>query len=251
MKAAKFFGFLATLSMLGYLSFYVTYESVSAIVIKEAEESKKNEIVIKPIKLEDVNKQEEPKVDIDEEKESLNIKTDKFIFIGDSRLGSVSNLSNEIGFGSVDFITTENVDYYWLVNNGVDSLDYILDNNLGNYNIVFNLGINDLSNIELYVDFFNSLAERYPTQNIFVLSVGPLDEGKAIENDIMHINNDDIYNFNVDMMKRLNKNVHMIHVFQELINNGYNTTDGYYFTEDTSISLLKFIKAHIKKLQDN
>lgn len=249
MKVAKFFGFLATLSLLGYLSFTITYESVSAIVMREAEENKKNEIVIKPIIIEEYE-DEKSESEI-EKKEVLNTKTDNFIFIGDSRLDSMSALSHSIGFKSVEFITTKNPDYYWIVNEGIDGLDYILKNKPGNYNVVFNLGINDFNNIKMYIDFFNSLSERYPNQNIFLLGIGPLDEIKAIENDITHVNNDDIYNFNIDIMKGLDKNIHMIYVFQELITNGYNTIDGYYLAEDTSMSLLKFIWNHVKSLQNN
>lgn len=249
MKVAKFFGFLATLSVLGYLSFTITYESVSAVVMKEAEENKKNEVVIRPIIIHE-KEEEKSKSEIDK-KEVLNTKTDNFIFIGDSRLGSSSALYNKAGFNSVEFITTDNPDYYWTVNVGADGLSDILENKPGNYNIVFNLGINDLNNIKMYIDFFNNLASKYPSQNIFVLGVGPLDEVKAVENNITNINNDDIYNFNIDMMKGLDENIHIVHVFQELINNGYDTTNGYYLTEDTSMSLLKFIKEHIKKLQDN
>lgn len=249
MKVLKFFAFLATLSGLGCLSFYITYENVSAIVMKQAEENKENEIIIKPIIIEE---EEEEKVELEiEEKEVLNRKTDNFIFIGDSRLDSMSYLCKNVGLNSVEFITVENPDYYWMVNTGVDGLNDVLESKPGDYNVVFNIGINDLNNIKMYIDFFNNLAERYINLNIFVLGIGPLDEVKAIENDIIHINNDDIYNFNVDMMKGLNKNVHVIHVFQELMNNGYDTVDGYYLTEDTSMSLLKFISNHIEKLKNN
>lgn len=249
MKCVKFFSILMALGVLGYSSFYITYESVSAIVMREAEENKKNEIIIKPIIIEEY---EDKKSELEvEKKEVLNVKTDNFIFIGDSRLDSMNSLSHNIGFNSVEFITTKNPDYYWIVNEGIDGLDCALKNNPGSYNIVFNLGINDFNNIKMYIDFFNTLSERYPEQNIFLLGIGPLDEVKAIENNITHVNNDDIYNFNIDIMKSLDENVHMIYVFQEFIVSGYDTIDGYYLTDDTSMSLLKFIWNHVKSLQNN
>lgn len=253
MKFAKFFGFLGALSALGYATFYITYETVSATVMEEAEENKKNEVVIKPIIVQEDEEDEEekkPRREIRKE-ESLNVKTDNFIFIGDDRLNSMAAVSNSVGFKSVEFVTRENPDYFWMVNEGADTLDYILESKPGNYNIVFNLGINDLNNVKMYIDFFNHLAYKHPNQNIFVLTIGPLDEIKAMENNISNINNDDIYSFNIDMKKGFNENVHIVHVFQELIVNGYDTTDGYYLTEDTSISLLKFIWNHVKELQNN
>ena len=249
MKIAKYFAFLTALSALAYLSFHITYENVSAIVLEEAKENKKNEIKIKPIVVYE-DKKDESKEDV-EGKKVLNVNTDNFIFIGDSRLSSDSSLYSKTGFKSVDFITTNNPDYYWMVNAGLDALNNILNSQPGNYNIVFNLGINDLNNVKMYIDFFNSLANRYPNQNIFVLSAGPLDEVKALENGISNIDNDDIYNFNVDIMKGLDKNIHMIHVFQEFINNGYDTVNGYYFTDDTCRSLYEFIWRQIKELQIN
>ena len=252
MKITKFLTLLGSLSALGYLSFHITYENVSAIVEKEAEEDKKNEVQINPIIIheEDETRDEEPSEEKDD-KEILNVITNDYIFVGDSRINSIEQFSKNLGVNIVDFITVDDPDYYWMVNTGADTLESVLKDKQGSYNIVFNLGIKDLNNIKMYIDFFNHLAYKYPKQNIFVLGIGPLDEVKAVENNITNINNDDIYSFNIDMIKGLNKDIHVIHIFQELIVNGYDTTNGYYLTEDTSMSLLKFIQNHIKDLQND
>lgn len=249
MKLKKTFTLLSTLCLLGYASFYITYEKVSAIVMKEAEEMKKNEIVIKPIIIEEEEEEKEESIIEDENIEKVNQKTNNFIFIGDSRIDSFKSIAHNINFDSIEFITSENADCDWMRNSGLSELNHILNSNPGHYNIVFNVGINDLNNIDRYVNFFNDLANQHPNQNIFVLGIFPLDELKFEEENDIFINNDDIYDFNIEMKKNVNNNVHIIHTFQELILNGYDTVDGYYLEEETSLSLLNFIWNHVNVLE--
>lgn len=305
MRLMKILTLTATLGILGYLSFNITYDKVSAIVLREAEENKKNEIVIRPIDVDEENEDntyitEEIEEEIEEEIKKLNIKTNDYIFIGDSRLNALKDISNNIGFNSVNFITSESADCNWINSFALNELDYILNSTNGYFNIIFSPGINDLNNVNKYINLFNNLANKYSNHNVFVLGVGPLDEIKYIKNNvgivnssdmdfiknnivnnespsdnievdennennidndsiynnidfiknnIDIVNNDDIYNFNIDIMKNVNDNVNVIHVFQELMLNGYKTIDGYHLEKDTSISLLKFIKNHIESLQ--
>ena len=254
MKFIKFLTLVTTLGTLGCISFNITYDRVSATVEKEAEERKKNEVVIRPLIIEEdeikENKIEESKEDKDEhKKEQLNVKTDNFIFIGDSRLETLKNISDNTNVTSAKYITSKYADCDWMRNTGLSELNHILTTSPGYYNIIFSPGINDLYNINRYVDFFNYMANHHENQNIFVLGVTPLDEIKIAENYIATINNDNIYEFNIDIMKNINDNVHMIYAFQELILNGYETIDGFYLNEDSSIYLLNFILNHVKSLQ--
>lgn len=248
MKFIKILTTITSLAILGWVSFYITYEKVSAIVMEEAEERKKNEIVLRPIVINEDEDKKEPIIE-EVQKEIINVKTDNFIFIGDSRLDTLRSVSNNINFNSVEFITSENADCDWIRNSGLTQLNYILNSMPGHYNIVFSPGIKDLNNVDRYIEFFNDFANQHPNQNIFILDVAPLDEIKALENNIDFINNDDIYEFNIEMKKNLNDNAHIIYAFQELIINGYNTIDGYYLEKDTSLSLLDFIWNHIVSLE--
>lgn len=276
MKFIKIFSLLGVLSLIGYISFNITYEKVSAIVMQEAEEEEKNKIKIHPIIKED--KIEEDEIEEDEtgednDSEVLNVITNNFIFIGDDRLNiSVNNYNKELG--SVEYILSKDANYKWLKNEGVDQLDTLLNTKGGHYNIIINPGIKDLDRIGDYIELFNDLSYKYSDQNIFVLNIAPLDELEYIKNnidivniedsdtefeftnnyidilnDINLVNNDDIYKFNIDIMKNTSDNIHVIHIFQELMENGYSTIDGYYLDEDTSNLLLKIIANHIKSLQ--
>lgn len=249
MKIIKFLAGTTLLGLMAIITFNITYEKVSAIEMEKAKEQEKNKIVYRPITItEDDNKEKESIEDIDDGPK-LNTISNNFIFIGDNRLDTLRNTASNYNFDYVKFISTENADCDWMRNSGLSELNHILNTTSLSYNIVFNPGISDLENIQRYVDFFNNLANEHPNHNIFVLDVFPLDEIKAEENNLNIIDNDYIYDFNIDLKKSLNENVHIIYAFQELILNGYETIDGYYLTEDTSNRLLGFVYEHIKSLQ--
>lgn len=250
MKILKFLAGTTLLTVVAVTSFNITYEKVSAIEMEKDKERKKNEVVFRPfINEENYIKNESVIGDKEDEKTKLNVQSNNYIFIGDSRLNTLKDINYKYDFNDVKFISTENADYDWMRNTGLSELNYILNTTSLNYNIVFNPGISDLENSQRYADFFNNLANQHPNHNIFVLNVYPLEEIKAEANNLNVVNNDYIYNFNINLKKSLNENVHLIYAFQELIGNGYETIDGYYLNEDTSDRLLRFIHEHIKSLQ--
>lgn len=273
MKFVKIFSLVSVLSFMAYVSFNVTYDKVSAIVIQEAKEEEKNKIKIRPIIVED-ECSEENKIEEDNDSEKLNIITNNFIFIGDDRLNMFMDNYSETGLDSVEFILSKDANYRWIKTEGINKLDQILNTKGGHYNIIINPGIEDLDRVDDYIELFNNLGDTYSDQNIFVLGIAPLDELEYIKNnvgiidsedsdgefeltennidilnDINVVNNNDIYEFNVDIMKNVSDNIHIIHVFQELMEKGYSTTDGYYLDKNTSNLLLKIICNHIKTLQ--
>ena len=249
MKIAKFLAGTTLLGVVAVATFNITYERVSAIEMEKAKEEEKKKIVFRPITIKDEDTKKEEIIEDVDAGPKLNVKTNNFIFIGDSRLDTLRNVSKNYKFDYVKFISTENANCDWMRNSGLSELNNILNTTSQSYNIVFNPGISDLGNIQRYADFFNNLANEHPNHNIFVLDVFPLDEIKAEENNLNVTNNDYIYDFNIDLKKSLNENAHIIYAFQELILNGYETIDGYYLTEDTSNRLLGVVYEHIKSLQ--
>lgn len=301
MKFVKIFSLVSVLSFMAYISFNITYDKVSAIVIQEAKEEEKNKIKIHPIIIDDENHKED-KIEKDNDYEKLNVITNNFIFIGDDRLNMLMDSCNESGLDSVEFILSKDADYRWMNTEAISKLDRILNTKGGHYNIVINPGIEDLDRVDDYIKLFNNLGYKYPDQNIFILGIAPLDELEYIKNnidiidskesdnesefreniidsdqsgnefefteindesdnefefteiniDILNdmniVNNDDIYAFNVDIMRNASDDIHIIHIFQELMENGYSTIDGYYLDENTSNLLLKTICNHIQSL---
>lgn len=249
MKIMKFLTGTVLLGLVAIITFYITYEKVSASEMEKEKERKKKEIVYRPITITETDDKKEDAIEEHKNEEpKLNIRSNNFIFIGDSRLNTLRNVSDNYNFDDIKFISTENSDCDWMRNGALSELNSILNTTSLNYNIVFSPGVSDLENARRYADFFNSIANEHPNHNVFVLDVAPLDEIKAEENNLNIIKNDSIYDFNITLKKSLNKNAHIIYVFQELIINGYETIDGYYLTEDTSHNLLGFIYKHIKSL---
>lgn len=238
------------------LTFEITYEVVSANETIKAIEKQKKEVVFKSfithneennINL-DKNKDDD-KDDLDKMKNFINTKTNNFIFIGDTRLDSLKDVSYSFKFDFLKFITSDNFDCDWVRNKALFELNNILNNTSLSYNIVFSIGINDLENVDRYITFFNDMAKLHPNHNIFVIDISPLDEIKFLEYYDGLINNDDIYSFNRKLTKGLDPDVKLIYSYKELIINGYNTIDGYYFDEDTSLNLMKFIKEYISSFK--
>lgn len=129
------------------------------------------------------------------------------LFIGDSRMkgmilaGAVSDANAIYGTG---------YGYDWLVGNGTFDSSFTNSTSGGinginskiisgkSYNIVTWLGVNDLSYVsanEYYEKYYELASGEWSNHNIYVVSVGPVNENSSISND-------DINNFN-ESMKRL------------------------------------------------
>lgn len=254
MKYFKIVSGALTLGLIAGVAFNITYEKVSAI--EDIKEAQKNKIVIRPY-VENIytnNGVLDTGADIKKEKSTYkpNVKTEDYIFIGDSRLDSLRELSSM----NYNFITTQELNCDWLRNGGLSQLNSILNTTNRSYNIVFSLGIDDFENVDRYAQFLNDFAYRYSNHNIFVLEIGPLDEHKNTINeikkvDLSTVDNDAIQMFNVELRKKLNNNVCPLFTFQELIGNGYNTIDKYYYDRETSYKILNFIRNHVESLEQD
>lgn len=282
MKVFKFLTGTTLVGMIAVLAFNITYEKVSATEMEKAKEKEKTKIVYKTIIDTSTDNLEEKKEELNEDENKqpkLNVISNNFIFIGDDRLLSLKHSSENFDVDSITFINNKKATCDWMRNSGLSELNDILYATDLSYNIIFNPSINDLENIERYIDFFNNLATQHPNHNIFVLDVFPLDEVKLenikeekdkinllsfdkeiLEHNIFNdknlnecdyneVNNDSIYKFNIKLKKSLNSNVHIIYAGQQLVCSEFETTDGYYLTDNTATELLNFIYNHIKALE--
>lgn len=255
MKFIKSLLWVLFIMLVAILTFSITLEIVSANEEMKEIERQKNQVIFKSfIDLEEENynntNNQENMTDVVDMSNFVNVKTDNFIFIGGSRFESLKDLSDNVDFNFIEFITSKDFDCDWLRNSALNDLNKLLHNSSESYNIVFNIGINDFENVDRYAQFLNELADLHPNHNVFVVDVAPLDEYKFSAYYNYPINNDDIYNFNISLKKSLNQNVKMIYSYKELIINGYNSVDGYYFDKDTSIKLLQFIRDTILSFKE-
>ena len=144
-----------------------------------------------------------------------NLDFSDFIFIGDSRT---------VGMGQhldLDTIAEVGVGYSFLMGH----YDEILE--IEGKNIVFNLGVNDLANVDDYIEFFQRLPEDFCfDNNIYVVSVNPTSGSYASMNG-------DIDYFNVQLSDSLPSTCKWIDTCSFLREAGFGTVDGLHYDAQT------------------
>lgn len=177
-------------------------------------------------------------------------KNDNFIFIGDSRTVGMSNVVDISDYEFITFIAKSSQGYDWLKDTAIDKLVDRLNTTNLKYNIVFNLGVNDLYNVDKYVNLYNEIAKSNPNHNFFAVSVNPEDEAKMISAGYKDVGNVNIENFNNTLKESLSDKVHYIDSYSHFINdNNFETvSDGLHYTNQTSKAILDYISSYIKEL---
>ena len=182
--------------------------------------------------------------------DTKNIETkeisDNFIFIGDSRTVAYKDIVDISNYDFITFIAKESKGYEWFATEGLKKLENRLHTTDLKYNIVLNLGVNDLNNISKYSSLYNQLSNKYPQHNFFVVSVNPGDEAKMKSNGYNYTTNAKIEDFNNNLKNSLNENITYIDTYSKLIKEGFNTTDGLHYSQNTSKYILDFVSNFIK-----
>lgn len=93
------------------------------------------------------------------------------IFVGDSRtvgLGSAVGISSKC-------IAKVGEGYSWFVSTGESKLKKMLKAN-PTATVVFNLGVNDVANYNLYITRYKELMKSYPKAEFYFMSINPIDK---------------------------------------------------------------------------
>ena len=127
--------------------------------------------------------------------------------------------------------------YKWLVNTAIGEVNKV--NATKRKNIVINLGVNDLGNADKYVSKYKELINgAWKDSNIFIVSVNPTKGKYNNLNSGIDTMNNKYKNF-----AKSYKNVTYCDTVTFLRNNGFGSSDGLHYNEDTS----KIIYSQIKK----
>jgi len=167
---------------------------------------------------------------------AIDIKKSEVTIIGDSRMVGLCSYKwykNDKG----TCIAKVSMGYNWLVDTALPEVNKL--NNDKKKNIVLNLGVNDLGNINKYLNKYKELINKsWKNYNIFLLSINPT-KGKYD-----HLNTK-INSFN-SKIKALASNYNNITYCDSasfLKSNGFGTSDGLHYNEATS----KIIYSQINK----
>ena len=156
----------------------------------------------------------------------------KLVLVGDSRF--VGQQSYNLTDSKTTYIakTGEGYNYLQQVENQIKR------NDSKSSVFVINMGVNDLYNVSNYVTYITDLANQLQGK-LYFLSVNPVDE--AVEKQYGYsVKNSDIDTFNKTIKKNL-KNVTYINSNSYLKKNGFTTTDGVHYTEETYTKIYNYI----------
>lgn len=158
----------------------------------------------------------------------------KLIFVGDSRTEGIRDAVQDDSIWSC----LSSMGYDWLVSTGVPQIEAeIVDNT----SVIILMGVNDVQNLNKYVQYINEKAKEWTDRgaSTYFVSVGP------VEND-PYVTNEQIESFNAAMKANL-LGVTYIDVYSHLVETGYSTVDGTHYPEAASVEIYNYILDNLEE----
>lgn len=154
----------------------------------------------------------------------------KYLFSGDSRTVGIS-LSIGTDHPETFFIAKVGIGYQWMKDHAWSQIKRYLDSN-PNMKVVFLYGVNDISNINNYIKKYKELEGEYDKNRIWYVSVNPI---KGQQN----VTNEQIQEFNKKLKEHAGSRY--IDTYNMLIKDGFESSDGLHYDNDTNTKIYNFI----------
>ncbi len=170
----------------------------------------------------------------------------KRIFVGDSR---TVGLQKAVGSRDV-YIAKWGKGYEWFMESGILELKKTLKQYPYSA-VIFNLGVNDLWNVEQYILTYQYLKTSYPKARFYFLSVNPVEETFLRANGLNGRGTEEIENFNIRMKSVFNS--FYIDSYHWMIQrnyvmdlpNGCGTLDGLHYIEAVYQMLYDYVISNV------
>lgn len=160
------------------------------------------------------------------------------IYVGDSR---VLGIQNDLNKSNITYIAESGKGYYWFSETAKTELSAYISADTQKF-VVINLGINDLGNIDQYINIYNSIIPNYKNVKFYFVSVNPVNEELANLYGYT-VNNSQIEIFNQELSSKF---VNYIDVYSQIKDN-FVTTDGIHYDAATNERIHKIIVDYIKQ----
>lgn len=148
-----------------------------------------------------------------------------FIFVGDSRtVGMEEAVAAQNADDTCIYIGKVGEGFHWLSQDGIELLDTALTDT-PDATVIFNLGVNDLGEIQQYLDFYPKVFSSYPDTSFYIMSVNPVDDSFA------SISNEEIESFNQQLQDAFPGQ--FLNCYNYLKSEGFDTADGLHYTYET------------------
>lgn len=156
------------------------------------------------------------------------------IFIGDSRTEGIRDAVQDDSIWSCK----SSMGYDWMSSTGVPEIEDEIDEYTS---VIILMGVNDLYNINNYVNYINNKAIEWAGigAKTYFVSVGPVENDK-------YTNNTEIESFNSEMEENL-VGVNYIDVYSHLTENGYSTLDGTHYPDSVSEDIYDYILDNLEE----
>ena len=162
------------------------------------------------------------------------------IFIGDSRTVGL-NKAVDIEAEDRQFVVAKvGMGYNWFVKSALPEIKKIKAENtaLTKWRYVINLGVNDLSDINKYLDEYDELTNEDSSIQLVLVSVNPV-------KDYPTITNSSIKKFNSKLM---DAGYDYIDTYSALVKKGYETVDGLHYKDETYDDIYDLIESGLSDL---
>lgn len=185
--------------------------------------------------LDEEEKSEETEESVSTGNNEEKVSSEKIIWVGDSRTVGMSSAKG----GDTDkdiYIAKISEGYDFLKNSVPDVTSKISKGD----NIVVNMGVNDIGNVDKYIELLNSLVENeWKDANVYYMSVNPV-----IDSTSRYVKNSQIESFNEKMKSSLDESITWIDTYSSFDSN-WISSDGIHYTPDGYKELYDMVRERI------
>lgn len=164
-----------------------------------------------------------------------------YIFLGDSRFVGMNNAVNITRLPNFYVVANVSQGYKWLEETALDEINNIKDNtNYDKYIIICNLGVNDLGNINKYIDILPLFYEDNTV--LYWVSVNPTIDKLAT----VKCHNIEVFN---EKLKKVIPETYWIDTYNYLITDGFKSNDGVHYDNETYTKLFFHIMSYVTNME--
>ena len=186
-----------------------------------------------------------PFIFMEDETETENVLLHRIIFVGDSRTLGMRDALHRAGRTDDDiFIGKVGEGVRWFIEEGMSEMDDAIEE-YPDLPVVFNLGVNDPTEIDDYIVTYWDCIRNHPDTDFYILSVNPIDEEflleseTAVEEVLDMINNLNIAKLNLRLKDEFTRRY--LDSASFLKSDGFETVDGLHFNTKTYLKIHDFV----------
>ncbi len=173
-----------------------------------------------------------------------------YIYTGDSRIRRL-NLTIGMSKQADTWVYCKSgKGYSWFVDESLEDINETIENNthIDNWIIISGWGVNDLWNIDTYLEKYQELLKgKWKNCNLFLMSVNPVDGVMTAKYSAISLFNDKLYRFVSKNNVKTGGRVFYIDSNSVMGKKGFSTIDGLHYTEKTNKLIYRTIRLNINQ----